>query len=53
MKDISPRKEYLKTCVLNPIVLNQTSMKISEKFMNNQILERGLKKTENERKNNI
>lgn len=45
MKEISTKKEYLKLCVLKPIVLNQTSMKISEKFMNNQILERNLKKT--------
>ena len=39
MKNISHKKEYLKKCLSTPNLINGTSMKISEIFMNNQILQ--------------
>lgn len=39
MKDISHKREYLKKCISEPTIVNKTSMKISEIFMNNQILQ--------------
>ena len=44
MKSISYKHEYLKKCISVPVLINNTSMKISEIFMNNQILKNELNK---------
>ena len=44
MREISNKPEYLKKCISKPSIINKTSMKISEIFMNNQILRREFNK---------
>ena len=52
MKNISHKKEYLKKCLSTPNVINGTSMKISEIFMNNQILQSELNKVNKKNEKN-